>query len=214
MTGTRHRITVLVMARAGLVAVHSVLARLTGHVTVGAIKSCVTKALSGDDMADSVKTVAAVVLTVFAICAVGATHLAPVPYPARVTVRALAVNGVAVVAVLTGGTHFLAVFAKEALGAELIAPRPVPASVTGDATSLCHLTGLLAFAVSASVPAVLTVESSGTRFPAELPTVPWRAGARAIGLVTLAVDALAVSLAPRAPQPLPALTTSRELFAR
>ncbi len=71
----------------------------------------------------------------------------PVPNPARVTVRALAMNGVAVVTIFTGRTHFLAVFTKEAFGAELVTPCPIPASVTGDAASLCHLTGLLALAV-------------------------------------------------------------------
>lgn len=75
----------------------------------------------------------------------------PVPNPAGVAVRALAMNGVAVVAVFTGGTHLLAVLAKEALGAELVAPGPVPAPVAGDAASLCHLTGLLALAVPAPV---------------------------------------------------------------
>lgn len=66
---------------------------------------------------------------------------------------------------------------------------------------------------SPPVPAVLTVEPCRTRFPAELPTVPWRAGTRAVRLVALAVDALAVPLAARAPQPLPALAASRELVA-
>lgn len=197
-----------------MVAVHSILARLTGHIAVGAIKPRVTQALSGDNVTDAVETVTAVVLTVLAIRAVGAAHLAPVPSPARVTVRALAMNGVAVVAVLADGTHLLAVFAEEAFGAELVAPCPVPASVAGDAASLCHLAGLLALAVATPVPAVLTVESGRTRFPAELPTVPWCAGTRAICLVALAVDALAVSFAPRAPQPLPALAASRELVTR
>lgn len=176
MAGTRHRVAVLVMARAGLVAVDSKLPRLTGHIAVGAIKARVTQALSGDNMTDAVETVTAVVLTVLAVRAVGAAHLTPVPNPAGVTVRALAVNGIAVVAVFAGRTHFLAVFAEEALGAELIAPSPVPASVAGDAASFCHLTGLLAFAVSTPVPAVLTIESSRTWFPAELPTVPRCAG--------------------------------------
>lgn len=71
----------------------------------------------------------------------------PVPNPARVTVRAFAMNGVAVVTVFAGGTHFLTVFAKKTFGAELVTPCPIPASVTGDAASLCHLTGLLALAV-------------------------------------------------------------------
>lgn len=77
---------------------------------------------------------------------------------------------------------------------------------------MVHL--LLAKFFPPPVPAVLTVEPGGTRFPAELPTVPRRAGTRAVGLVALAVDTLAVSLAPRAPQPLPALAASRELVAR
>lgn len=62
--------------------------------------------------------------------------------------RAFALNGVAVVAVLAGGTRVLAVFTKEAFGAELVAPSPIPASVTGDTASLCDLTGLLPLAVT------------------------------------------------------------------
>lgn len=56
-------------------------------------------------------------------------------------------DGVTVVTVFTGGTHFLAVFAKEAFGAELVAACPVPASITGDALPLCHFAGLLTLAV-------------------------------------------------------------------
>lgn len=214
IASTRHRITVFVVAGAGLVAVHSILARLAGHIAVGAIKPRVTQALSGDNMTDPVEAVTAVVLAVLAICAVWAAHLTPVPNPAGVTVRALPLDGVAVVSVFTGGTHLLAVLAKEAFGAELVAPCPVPASVTSNAASFCHLTRLLAFAVSTPVPAVLTVEPCRTRLPAELPTVPWRAGTRAVRLVAFAVDALAVSFAARAPQPLPALASSCELVAR
>lgn len=77
----------------------------------------------------------------------------PVPNPARVAVRALAMDGVTVVTVFTGGTHFLAVFAKKAFGAELVTACPVPASVTSDALPLCHLTGLLTLAVP--TPALL-----------------------------------------------------------
>lgn len=60
----------------------------------------------------------------------------------------------------------------------------------------------------------MTIKSSRTWFPAELPTVPRRAGARAVSLVALAVDTLAVPFAPRAPKPLPALAAARELVAR
>lgn len=159
-----------------MVAVHSKLARLTGYIAVGAIKPRVTQALSGDNMTDAIKTVTAVVHTVLAICAIGAKHLTPVPDPARVTVRALPMNGVAVVTVFAGGTHFLAVFAKKAFEAELVTPCPIPASVAGDAAPLCHLTRLLALAVPTPVPAVLTIEPGRTRLPAELPTVSWCAG--------------------------------------
>lgn len=47
---------------------------------LGAIKSRVTQALSGDNMTDAVKTVTAVVLTVLAIGAVRAAHLAPMTH--------------------------------------------------------------------------------------------------------------------------------------
>lgn len=213
VAGARDGIAVLVMAGAGLVAVDSELARLAGHVAVGAVKARVTEALSGDDMTGAIKTVTAVVLTVLPVGAVRASYLAPVPNPARVAVRAFAMDGVTVVAVFTGGTHFLAVLPKEALGAELIAASPVPAAVAGDAASLRHLAGLLAFAVSTPVPAVLTVKSSRTRFPAELPTVARRAGTRSVGQVALAMYTLAVVLASRTPDPVPALAAPGELFA-
>lgn len=73
----------------------------------------------------------------------------PVSNPARVAVRALAMNGVTVVSVFANGTHLLAVFTKETFGAVLVTPRPVPASFTGDATALGHLARLLALAVAA-----------------------------------------------------------------
>lgn len=160
-----------------MVTVHSILARLTGHIAVGAIKPWVTQTFSSDNVTDAIKTVTAVVLTVLAICAIGAAHLTPVANPARVTVRAFAMNGVTVVTVFAGWTDLLAVFTKEAFGAELVTACPIPASVTGDAPSLSHLTWLLALAVPTPVPAVLTIEPGRTWLPAEFPTVPWCAGA-------------------------------------
>ncbi len=47
---------------------------------LGAIKPRVAQTLSGDNMTDAVKTVTAVVLTVLAICAIGAAHLAPITH--------------------------------------------------------------------------------------------------------------------------------------
>lgn len=64
---------------------------------------------------------------------------------------------------------------------------------------------------SPPVSAILTIESSRTWFPAELPTVPRCTGTRAVGLVAFSVDALAVSFTPGPPQPLSALATSSEL---
>lgn len=166
----------------------------------------------------------------------------PVSYPAGVAVRALALNGVTVVTVFTGGTHLLAVFTKEALGAELVTAGPVPAPVAGDAAALSHLAGLLALTVSTPaghreqppvhpqalkhsicmfstlflppVPAVLTIKSSRTGLPAELPAVSWCAGTRAIHLVALAVDTLTVPVTPRTPQPLVTQAPCCELLAR
>lgn len=60
----------------------------------------------------------------------------------------------------------------------------------------------------------MTVEPSGTRLPAELPSVSRCAGTRAVRLVALPVDALAVSFTALAPQSFPALAASRELVAR
>lgn len=207
-------VTVLVVAGARLVAVDSILAGLTRRVAVGAVKARVTQTLSRDHVTDAIKTVAAVVLTVLSVGAVGTAHLTPVPDPAGVTVGALSMDGVTVVALLTRGTHLLAVFPKEALGAKLIASSPIPASVTGDAAALGHLAGLLALTVATPVPAVLSIEASRTGFPAELPAVPRSAHARAIYRVALAVDTLAVVFAARAPQPLPALAPACELLAR
>lgn len=62
-------------------------------------------------------------------------------------------------------------------------------------------------------PAVLTIKSSRTWLPAELPTVPRQTGTWTISLVTLAIEALAVSLTAWTPKPLPALAASRELVA-
>lgn len=164
------------MARACLVTVDSILASWTGHIAVCAIKPGVTEALSGNNMTDAIKTMTAVVFTVLAICAIGAAHLTPVPNPARVTVRTLAIDGLTVVTIFTRRTHFLAVFTKKALGADLITPSPIPSSLTCNTASSCHFTGLLAFAVPTPDPAVLTIKSSRTWLPAELPTVPRQTG--------------------------------------
>lgn len=65
----------------------------------------------------------------------------------------------------------------------------------------------------APVSAVLTVEPGGARFPAELSSVPGCAGARAVCLVALPVNTLAVLLTALPPQPFPAVAASGVLVA-
>lgn len=162
-------------------------------------------------MTQAIIAVAAVVLAVLTIGAVGAANLTPVSDPARVTVGALALYGITVVAVFTDGTHLLAVFPKETFRAELITACAVPAFVTSDTATFCHLTRLLPFAVSTPVPAVLAVESCWTGLSTELASVSRGAGTGAVSRIALAVDALAVALTARPPQPLPALAAPGEL---
>lgn len=164
------------MTGAGLGTVHSILTHLTRHIAVGPVKSRLTQALSGSNVTNAVKTVAAVILTVIPISPVGTAHLTPVPDPAGVAVGALSVDAVAEVAIFTRGTHIQAVLSEEAWQAHLITLGPVPAPLTGHTPPLCYLTGLLAFTVATPIPAVLSVEPCGTRFPAELPPVPRCAG--------------------------------------
>lgn len=59
---------------------------------LGAIKARVTQALSGDNVTDAIKTVAAVVLTVLAVCAVGAAHLAPVTHTRNAVITVITVQ--------------------------------------------------------------------------------------------------------------------------
>lgn len=51
---------------------------ITQHDLLGAVKARVAQALSSDNMADPVKTVAAIVLAVLSICAIGAAHFTPI----------------------------------------------------------------------------------------------------------------------------------------
>lgn len=50
---------------------------ITQRHLLGAVKARVAQALPRDNVADAVKTVAAVVLAVLPICAVGAAHFTP-----------------------------------------------------------------------------------------------------------------------------------------
>lgn len=165
-------------------------------------------------MTHAIIAVTTVVLAVLSVSAVRTTHFAPVSDPARVTVGALAVYWITVMTVLTGGTHLLAVFPKETFRAELVTARAIPASVTRDAAAFCHFTRLLPFAVPTPVPAVLAIETGWTWFSTELASVSRSAGTRAVSRVALAVNALAVALAPGPPQSVAALAAPGELVTR
>lgn len=72
---------------------------------LGAIKYRVTQALSGDNMTDAVKTVTAVVLTVLAVCAVGAAHLAPITHKRNVLITVIVkLSSVQVTDIITAWT--------------------------------------------------------------------------------------------------------------
>lgn len=62
---------------------------ITQRDLLGAIKARVAQALSCDNMADPVKTVAAIVLAVFAICAVGAAHFTPITHKRNAFITAI-----------------------------------------------------------------------------------------------------------------------------
>lgn len=51
---------------------------ITQRDLLGAVKAGVAQALPRDNVADAVKTVAAVVLAVLSICAIGAAHFTPI----------------------------------------------------------------------------------------------------------------------------------------
>lgn len=86
VAGSGHGVTVLVVAGAGLVAVDAIMTRLAAHVTVGAVEARVTEALPADHVTGAVEAVAAVLLAVLPVRAVGASNLTPVPDPAGVAV--------------------------------------------------------------------------------------------------------------------------------
>ena len=72
----------------------------------------------------------------------------PITHPTRVAVGAIAVDAVAEVSIFAGGAHVLAVSTKEPRSTHLVTPGAIPTAFTCNATSLCHLAGLLAFTVS------------------------------------------------------------------
>lgn len=165
------------MAGAGEGAVHSMLARVTGHVAEGPPEPQVTETLPSGHMTRSVEAVAAVVLTVVSVGAIRTMQLTTVSGPAGITVGALSVDMVTDMSVLAGGAGTLTVVPKEPRQTFLVTLGAIPARLTGDTASLRYLAWLLALTVTALVPAVLSVGPGRTGFPAELPSVTGRAGA-------------------------------------
>lgn len=60
---------------------------------LGAMEARVAQALPGDNVTDAVETVAAVVLAVFAVSTVGATHLAPTAHKRNVLITVIVTAG-------------------------------------------------------------------------------------------------------------------------
>lgn len=162
-------------------------------------------------MTHPIEAAVAVIDTVLSIGSIWALDLTSITHPSRVAVGAFAIDAVAEVSVFTGWANVLAVFTKEPRSTRLVTPCAIPTAFTCDAMSLCHHAGLLAFAVTTPVSAILSVESSWTRLPAELPSESWLAGARSIRRVTASIETLALVLAVSTPQTLSTLAAAAEL---
>lgn len=74
----------------------------------------------------------------------------PISDPAGITVGALPIDAVAVMAVFTRWTFIFAVLSKKAWRTHLITFGAVPASLAGNAASFCDLTWLLTFTMTTS----------------------------------------------------------------
>lgn len=181
---------------------------------MSSMETRITETVSGCKVAQASEAVLAFMSTVLSISSIWALDLTPIPHQAWVAVGAFPIYAVAEVSVSAWRANLQAVFTEVSRGTHLVTPGAVPAPVTGDAASLQHLAGLLTLTVTTPVPAVLSVEASWTRLPAELPSEPRPAGAGAVGLVTASMDTLAHALAVSAPQTVPALTPARQLLTR
>lgn len=169
-------------------------------------------ALSCSEVAFPIKAVAAVILAVLPIGAIGTANFTAISYPAGITVGALPIEPVAIMAVFTWWTLVLAVLAEKAWHAHLITFGAIPAFIAGNTASFCDFTWLLTLTVTTFVPAVLPVEPSRTRFPAVFAPVAWFACAGTVCLVAFPVHALTVSFAVLAPHRITALASAGKLL--
>lgn len=194
--------------------VDSILTRRTAYITVEPIVARVAETFSRSKMACPIDAVNAFIGAIISISSIWTFNFTSVTHPARVAVDAFAIDAITEMTIFAKWASFMAIFTKESISTDLITSGAVPASFTGDAAPLSHLTGLLAFTVTTSVSAVLTIEASWTGLPAELPSESWPACAGSVRGVTAPVDTLARLLTVCAPEPLSTHTTASELLAR
>lgn len=210
---TGDRIARVLMAAAGLCAVHAVEPRRARQITVGSVDARSAQATPRLEVAVAAAAVGAHECAVLAVSAIAALGLAPVADPARVAACALASDVIAGVPIATRRAAVAAALAVETSGARLVTLRAVPAGLTGQAAAFRHGAWLLALALAASATAAQAVETRRARLPAVLATVARLAGARAVHRVAAAVEALAVALAARAERALTALAAAALLLA-
>lgn len=173
----------------------------------------VAEALPSLEVALAIDAIAADEGAVLPICPVPALGFTPVSDPAWVAVGAFAIDVIAGVAILTGGTELLTALSIEARRAGLVTLGAVPACLTRQAAPIGHSAWLQALALPTPPPAALAVEAGWARLAAVLAPVARLAGAGPVHLVALALVALAVAVAARPEGPLPALAAPRELLA-
>lgn len=112
---------------------------ITQHDLLGAIKARVAQALSCDNMADPVKTVATIVLTVLAICAIGAAHFTPITHKRNAVITVIfRPNGVSHSLSRCGKQHYSSYSLKELPLGLSQRPHTCRQSSQGCNESTCH----------------------------------------------------------------------------
>lgn len=186
-TGTGDWVARVLVAVAGLGAVHAMKPRRARQVTVRPVDARAAQATPRLEVTVAAAAVRAHEGAVLAVSAIAALGLAPVADPARVAARALASDVVAGVPVATGRAAVAAAFAVEAGGAQLVALGAIPARFAGHAAAIRHFARLQALALTAPAATAQAVEAGRARLPAVLAAEARLAGARAVHRVAAAV---------------------------
>lgn len=213
VAGTGNRVAGVLVAAAGLSAVHAVVPHRTRHVTVGSVDTRAAKAASRLEVTVAAGAVGAHEGAVLPVSAIAALGLAPVANPASVAASTLSGDVVAGVPVAAGRAAVTAALAIKAGGTWLVTFGSVPAGFARQAAALGYSARLLAFALAAPAATAQAIEARRTRLATVLAAVAGLAGARAVHGVAAAAEALAVTLAARAKCALAALAAAALLLA-